>query len=68
MKEVRWKYTQRLIFLTGVLALTLGVYQNLPAMESLTPSYLAMEDIDIEYENMKGKILNNSSQRKLKLN
>ncbi|CAG5106877.1 Oidioi.mRNA.OKI2018_I69.chr1.g3040.t2.cds [Oikopleura dioica] len=56
MKEIRWKYTQRLIFLTGVLALTLGVYQNLPAMESFTPSYLAMEDIDIEYENMKEKL------------
>ena len=59
MKKAKWKYLQRLIFFTGAFALILGVYQNLPAMDALQqPNYMAVVDnVDVEYENMKGKII-----------
>ena len=58
MKKAKWKYLQRLIFFTGAFALILGVYQNLPAMDGIQqPNYMAVvENVDIEYENLKGRI------------
>ena len=57
MKKAKWMYLQRLIFLTGGLALTLGVYQNLPAVDMQRNYMAVVPNVDVEYENMKGKIL-----------
>jgi len=58
MKKAKWKYLQRLIFFTGAFALILGVYQNLPAIDGMQqPNYMpVVENVDVEYENMKEKL------------
>ncbi|CBY32108.1 unnamed protein product [Oikopleura dioica] len=68
MKKAKWKYLQRLIFFTGAFALILGLYQNLPAMDGIQqPNYMAVvENVDIEYENMKEKLNDGIEQRDTK--
>lgn len=54
MKDKRWLIIQRVIFFTGIFALVLGVFQNLPKDDY--NNYDGAVNIQDEYEEMKEKL------------